>query len=109
MMFSGGEIGIERLLPELAKAKRSNLWLKGEIHWWTKEDHPDALFGVSRRFENKEIVTLVNFSNEAISMKNQDGYKLKARRIEIGDEILVDSSVINLPPFAGAVLELEIG
>ena len=109
MMFSGGEIGIEQLLPELAKAKRSNLWLKGEIDWWTKQDHPDSLFGVSRRFENKEIVTLVNFGNKAISLKNQARYKLKARRIEIGDEILVDSSVINLPPFAGAVLELEIG
>jgi glycosidase len=109
MMFSGGEIGIEQLLPKLAQVKRSKIWLTGEIKWWTEGIYPDGLFAISRQQDGKISASLVNFTDKELIVKNLAKYQLKSIQLQIGDLITVDSSTIKLPPFTGAVVELEIG
>ncbi len=109
MMFSGGEIGIEQLLPKLAQVKRSKIWLTGEIKWWTEGIYPDGLFAISRQQDGKVSASLVNFTDKELIVKNVAKYQLKSIQLQIGDLITVDSSTIKLPPFTGAVVELEIG
>lgn len=109
MMFSGGEIGIERLLPKLANVKRSKIWLTGEITWWTTESVPDGIFAISRKLDNQVSATLVNFTDKGLSLKNDGDYQLKSLPLQIGQSIVVDSAQIKVPPFSGAVVEFEIG
>ena len=109
MMFSGGEIGIEQLLPKLAGVKRSKIWLTGEIKWWTAPTYPDGLFAISRELDGKVSASLVNFTDKELIVKNEAKYQLKSVQLQIGDMITVDSSIIKLPPFTGAVIEVEIG
>ena len=109
MMFSGGEIGIEQLLPKLAEVKRSRIWLTGEINWWTKATDPDGLFAISRNLDKQVSTSLVNFTDKELVVKNDANYLLKSVLLQIGQSIVVDSSQIILPPFTGAVVEFEIG
>ena len=109
MMFSGGEIGIEQLLPKLANVKRSKIWLTGEITWWTSESVPDGIFAISRKLDNLVSATLVNFTDKELSLKNDGAYQLKSVPLQIGQSIVVDAAQIKVPPFSGAVVEFEIG
>jgi glycosidase len=109
MMFSGGEIGIEQLLPKLAAVKRSKIWLMGEINWWTASTHPDGLFAISRKFDGKVSTSFVNFTDKELILKNDENLQLKSLSLQIGEAITIDSSVIKLPPFTGAVVEFEVG
>lgn len=109
MMFSGGEIGIEQLLPKLAKVKRSRIWLTGETNWWTAATDPDGLFAISRKLDKKVSASLVNFTDKELVVKNDANYQLKSVLLQVGESIVVDSSQIKLAPFSGAVVEFEIG
>ena len=109
MMFSGGEIGIEQLLPKLAKVKGSRIWLTGEINWWTASSYPDGLFAISRSLDKQVSASLVNFTDKELVVKNEANYQLKSVLLQIGESIVVNSSQIKLPPFTGAVVEFEIG
>jgi hypothetical protein len=109
MMFSGGEIGIEQLLPKLAAVKRSKIWLTGEINWWTKATDPDGLFAISRSLDKQVSASLVNFTDKELVVKNDANYQLKSVLLQIGESIVVDSSQIKLPPLSGAIVEFEIG
>ena len=42
-------------------------------------------------------------------IENEANYQLKSVQLQIGDQITIDPSMIKLPPFTGAVVELEIG
>jgi len=109
MMFSGGEIGIEQLLPKLAKVKKSGIWLNGQIKWWTQEQYPDGLFAISRSIGNQMVVTLVNFTDKDISVDSKLNYTLKSIEVQVGQAANFESSVIKLAPFSGVVANLEIG
>lgn len=109
MMFSGGEIGIEQLLPKLAKVKRSKIWLTGEINWWTAANDPDGLFAISRTLDKEVSASLVNFTDKELVVKNGANYQLKSVLLQIGESIVINSSQIKLTPFSGAVVEFEIG
>jgi glycosidase len=109
MMFSGGEIGIEHLLPKLAKVKRSKIWLTGEINWWTKATDPDGLFAISRKLDKEVSASLVNFTDKELVVKSDVNYQFKSVLLQIGESIVINSSQIKLAPFSGAVVEFEIG
>ena len=109
MMFSGGEIGIEQLLPKLAKVKRSKIWLTGEINWWTTATDPDGLFAISRKLDKEVSASLVNFTDKELVVKNEVNYQIKSVLLQIGESIVINSSQIKLAPFSGAVVEFEIG
>ena len=108
MMFSGGEIGIEELLPKLAKAKRSKIWLTGELTWWTNAAIPDGLYAISRKLDSQVSATLVNFSNQELIIKNDGDYQLQSVLLQIGESIVIDAVQIKVPPLSGAVVEFEI-
>ena len=109
MMFSGGEIGIEQLLPKLAKVKKSQIWLTGQIKWWSDEQYPDGLFAISRSESNQMVVTLVNYTDKDISVKSNLNYTLKSIELQVGQAANFEASVIKLAPFSGVVVNLEIG
>ena len=109
MMFSGGEIGIEQLLPKLAKVKKSQIWLTGQIKWWSDEQYPDGLFAISRSEANQMVVTLVNYTDKDISVKSNLNYTLKSIELQVGQAANFETSVIKLAPFSGVVVNLEIG
>ena len=109
MMFTGGEIGIEQLLPKLAHTKRSKIWLTGEITWWTNADVPDGLFAISRKLDNRVSASIVNFSEKELILKNDQDFRLGSVLLHIGEPIVVDAVQIKVPPLSGAVVEFEIG
>lgn len=108
MMFTGGEVGIEELLPKLANVKRSKIWLIGEISWWTDASIPDGLFAISRKLDKQVSVSLVNFTDKELSIKNNEKFRLKSVLLQIGESIKVDPDEVKVPPFSGAVVEFEI-
>ena len=83
--------------------------MTGEITWWSSSNYPDGLFAISRKLDGKLSISLVNFTDKEILIKNDENYQLKSVLLQIGELITIDSSAIKLPPFTGAVVELEIG
>lgn len=67
MMFSGGEVGIEDVLPLLANVKRGDVWQFGTVSWWCSDGTPDRVFGVSRTLGSSAISVAANVSPEPIS------------------------------------------
>jgi hypothetical protein len=109
MMFSGGEIGIEELLPKLAKVKRSKIWVTGELIWWTNSNVPDGIFAILRKLDSRVSATLVNFTDQELFIKNDGDYQLHSVLLQIGQSIEIDAVQIKVPPLSGAVVEFEIG
>jgi glycosidase len=68
MMFTGGEQGIEDLLPLLAQLKNRSEWRSGEVLWWTSEDVPDAVFGLTRSLGGESTTMLANFSDAQVTI-----------------------------------------
>ncbi len=64
MMFSGGEIGIEDLLPQLAKLKAGPVWQHGEVSWWCSDDTPKNVFGLTRTLGNASVSLVANIGDE---------------------------------------------
>ena len=61
MMFTGGERGIEDLLPLLRALKDRPEWRGGAMSWWTGEEVPDAVFGLTRSLGGESTTVLVQF------------------------------------------------
>ena len=95
MMFIGGEIGIEDLLPKISKVKSNKIWDQGSTSWWTSESTPDQIFGLTNRLENDAITVLINTS--ASTQHFQPERAITGSSIiltlgldsEIGDRVLV--------------------
>jgi glycosidase len=64
MMFSGGEIGIEDLLPQLAKLKAGPVWQHGEVSWWCSADTPESVFGLTRTLGTASISLVANIGDD---------------------------------------------
>lgn len=107
MMFCGGEIGIEPLLPKLAKVKKSKAWLEGEISWSISDQFPKDVFGITRTYGEEALFTVINFSDSEISIQHEYKFKTCSAVVEIGDAVrcLPDSFVI--PALSGSVLKIE--
>jgi glycosidase len=107
MMFCGGEIGIEQLLPQLAKVKKSKAWLEGEITWSISDQFPKDVFGITRTYGEEALFTVINFSDSEISIQHEYKFKTCSAVVEIGDAVrcLPDSFVI--PALSGSILKLE--
>ena len=68
MMFSGGEQGIEDLLPLLAMLKDRREWRDGAVSWWTSEEVPDAVFGLTRSLGGESTTVLANFADAPVTV-----------------------------------------
>ena len=107
MMFSGGEIGIEELLPEISNVKQVLLNDEAKISWWTDEWIPNDVFLQSRTVKGELIVVAANFSDQKqIITDSRIGAKSKIL-VQVGDESSHSLGNVLLPAFSGVILALE--
>jgi Alpha amylase, catalytic domain len=67
MMFSGGEIGIEDLLPALAAVKQSDVWCSGAVSWWDDDATPESVFGITRTLHGAAVSLVANVGSTPVS------------------------------------------
>jgi len=106
MMFSGGEEGIEDLLPKLARIKSMDTWLRGEITWETGPEIPEGIFGITRTLLGDKLLTLVNYSNQELDVKLPHGYRMLGTELMIGREMKVVNETFKVAPMSGSVIAL---
>ncbi len=106
MMFSGGEIGIEELLPKISKAKE--LLLNGEdgISWWTEDWIPNDVFLQSRETDGKVVIVAANFSEQVQVIKDPRIGNKASLLVQSGDEHQLSEGNLSLPPYSGVILSL---
>ena len=68
MMFTGGEQGIEDLLPLLRALKDRPEWRGGAVSWWTDDEVPDAVFGLTRSLGGESTTVLANFAGVPVTV-----------------------------------------
>ncbi len=68
MMFTGGEHGIEDILPLLATLKRRPEWQDGEVTWWIDDALSDSVFGLSRSLRGQRTTMLVNLDSSPVTV-----------------------------------------
>jgi len=107
MMFSGGEIGIESLLPKISSTKQ--LFLNGEdgISWWTEDWIPDDVFVQSRTIEGKNIIVAANFSNKIQNINDLRMGKIASVLVEAGEHCQYSEGKLSLPALSGVILSVE--
>ena len=69
MMFTGGEVGIEDVLPRIAELKAQPLWQLGRVSWWCGANIPDSVFGVTRTIGDDAVSVIANFAETATSLE----------------------------------------
>jgi len=104
MMFSGGEIGIEKLLPELARVKKSTIWVTGEISWLTEDEFPDGIFGITRSLGDQRVISLANFTNSQLKVNLPGKFKHISTELKIGEDLKVEENEIKIAPLSGGIL-----
>ena len=106
MMFSGGEIGIEELLPKISKAKE--LLLNGEdgISWWTEDWIPNDVFLQSRKTDGKVVIVAANFSDHVQVIKDPRIGKKASVLVQSGDEHQLSEGNLSLPPYSGVIFSV---
>ena len=68
MMFTGGEQGIEDLLPLVATLKDRHEWRGGAVSWWIGDEVPDAVFGLTRSYGEESTTVVVNFADSPVTV-----------------------------------------
>lgn len=112
MMFTGGEEGIEEVLQSFNALKRRTVdWAALEVSWLTQETVPENIFGILRHNPRLEILTLVNLSDRAETVRVGLGLVQAPARVVLSvgntsDWAIADSQLnIEMPPRSGVVLQ----
>jgi hypothetical protein len=106
MMFSGGEIGIEELLPQISKTKQ--LLLNGEdgISWWTEEWIPGDVFLQSRNASGKVVIVAANFGDQTQMINDPRFGSAASILVSAGEQSIHSEGSLCLPPFSGVILSV---
>jgi hypothetical protein len=106
MMFSGGEIGIEELLPQISKTKQ--LLLNGEdgISWWTDEWIPGDVFLQSRNASGKVVIVAANFGDQTQTINDPRFGSAASILVSAGEQSIHSEGSLCLPPFSGVILSV---
>ena len=106
MMFSGGEIGIEELLPQISKTKQ--LLLNGEdgISWWTEEWIPGDVFLQSRNASGKVVIVAANFGDQTQTINDPRFGSAASILVSAGEQSIHSEGSLCLPPFSGVILSV---
>jgi hypothetical protein len=106
MMFSGGEIGIEELLPKISTAKQ--LLLNGEdgISWGTQDWVPEDVFLQSRNTDGKVIIVAANFSDREQIINDPRISKTASALVQAGEHCQYSEGKLSLPAFSGVILSM---
>ena len=113
MMFTGGEQGIEDILPLLAMLKARREWTGGTVSWWIGDEVPDSVFGLTRSLGRTSTTVLANFSNTPVAVPLlMLGHPAILFAVEGGpggsDDPLITSDEILLSPYRALVLSVGI-
>jgi glycosidase len=98
MMFSGGEIGIEDLLPQLAKLKAGAVWQHGEVTWWCSADTPDSVFGLTRTLGNSSVSLVANIGDEPVHFSPAQPLVGVDAVLAVGGRSSIDGPALDLGP-----------
>ena len=106
MMFSGGEIGIEELLPQISKTKQ--LLLNGEdgISWWTEKWIPGDVFLQSRNVSGKVVIVAANFGDLTQIIEDSRFGSAASILVSAGEQSIHSEGSLCLPPFSGVILSI---
>jgi hypothetical protein len=107
MMFSGGEIGIEDLLPRIASTKKDHLNGEDGILWWTEEWIPSDVFVQSRKINGKLVVVVANFGNQEQSIQDVRIGRNPEVLVHTGDLGEYSVGKLVVPALSGVVLSIE--
>jgi hypothetical protein len=107
MMFSGGEVGIEDLLPKISSAKDQVLNGEDGISWWTESSIPSEVFIQSREFKGKLIIVAANFSEETQSITDSRIGKVGSVLVQVGAESSQATGQMVIPAYSGVILSIE--
>jgi glycosidase len=103
LMFSGGELGIEDLLPALAALKRGHVWRYGSVSWWTDDATPDSIFGITRVLGSEAVSLVVNVGDSPVSFAPSRSIVNAMSLLSVGNQARVDPLLIALGDNSGAV------
>ncbi len=98
MMFSGGEVGIEDLLPQLAKLKIGDVWQRGEVSWWCSPDTPESVFGITRSVGNESVSLVANVGNEPVRFSPSHQLTNAVAQLTVGSVANINALGIQLGP-----------
>ena len=106
MMFSGGEVGIEELLPQISKTKQ--LLLNGEdgISWWTEECIPDDVFLQSRNANGKVVIVAANFGDQTQTINDSRFGGEASVLVYTGEQSTHSEGSLSIPPFSGVIVSV---
>jgi glycosidase len=93
MMFSGGEIGIEDVLPALATLKRGNVWQHGKVSWWCHDDTPESVFGITRTLGTTAVSLVANVGSESVSFAPTGGVHTAEVEMVVGQATLANHRI----------------
>jgi glycosidase len=102
MMFVGGEMGIEDILPNLARLKKEKVWQQGQITWWCEEEIPEDLFGLTHSLGAESLTVLVNMGEKEITVKPSFNLKVSSKLFTVGEDSRFGPK-ISLPGRSGIV------
>lgn len=103
MMFIGGEVGIDQLLPKISKLKRSETYQHGEIRWWVSDSTPEELFGITYQNLDQSKTVLVNASEKEIRIPLSSNFKVNDVEELVG-KVNRKSDLLVLDPQSAAIL-----
>jgi hypothetical protein len=103
MMFIGGEVGIEHLLPKIAEFKSSDAYRHGTVHWWDSDASPEEVFGVSYQLPGGSKTMLVNSSDHQVQVPLGAGLMVRSAEELVG-KAKFKSSEITLDSHSAAIL-----
>ncbi len=103
MMFSGGEVGIEDLLPALATVKRGDVWRHGRVSWWCGDDTPESVFGITRTLGSSAVSLVSNVGAEQVSFRPTNSVRGGEIAMKVG-RASVSGEQFDLGPNSAVVL-----
>ena len=106
MMFVGGEVGIEHLLPKVAELKASEPYRNGTTLWWDSDSTPDAIFGVTYQHKSGSKTVLVNTSDQRVDVPFAHGITPSSHQDLVGTTQL-GSGKVTLEPHSAAILSSQ--
>jgi Alpha amylase, catalytic domain len=103
MMFSGGEVGIEDLLPLLATIKGGDVWRHGSVSWWCDDTTPDSVFGITRRIDSSCVSLVANVGDEPVSFVSSFAVSNSVNLLETGKGIHLSHNGISMGPNSAVI------
>lgn len=103
MMFIGGEVGIEHLLPKISEFKRSDAYRNGKVRWWDSDSTPEEVFGISYQLPSGSKTVLVNTSDHQVRVPLEADLMVRDVQELVG-KANFKSSEITLDSHSAAIL-----